>query len=140
MLLPLPPTSFPDLPPAPDSFTKLFFSSIYLLTAPQSLPKANPTTSRSLPGVPSCHDKRVDVRYFPISPQQNISRINDIVKQVLLIFPHFCLGRGLIDMAKNQAMATLFVSFGECPTNSWFFSSESMRAQRPKILQVTFMR
>uniref|UniRef100_A0A8B9KII8 P-type phospholipid transporter n=1 Tax=Astyanax mexicanus TaxID=7994 RepID=A0A8B9KII8_ASTMX len=34
----------------------------------------------------------------------NITRINDIMKQVLLIFPHFCLGRGLIDMAKNQAM------------------------------------
>ncbi|KAL7375204.1 hypothetical protein ABVT39_013723 [Epinephelus coioides] len=43
----------------------------------------------------------------------NVTRINDIVKQVLLIFPHFCLGRGLIDMAKNQAMATLFSSFGE---------------------------
>ncbi|KAM6959867.1 phospholipid-transporting ATPase ABCA1 [Tautogolabrus adspersus] len=43
----------------------------------------------------------------------NVSRINDIVKQVLLIFPHFCLGRGLIDMAKNQAMGTLFSSFGE---------------------------
>uniref|UniRef100_A0A4W6E3E1 ABC transporter domain-containing protein n=1 Tax=Lates calcarifer TaxID=8187 RepID=A0A4W6E3E1_LATCA len=38
----------------------------------------------------------------------SVSRINDIVKQVLLIFPHFCLGRGLIDMAKNQAMAILF--------------------------------
>ncbi|XP_053199909.1 phospholipid-transporting ATPase ABCA1-like [Scomber japonicus] len=43
----------------------------------------------------------------------NVSHINNIVKQVLLIFPHFCLGRGLIDMAKNQAMATLFSSFGE---------------------------
>uniref|UniRef100_A0A673CYV6 P-type phospholipid transporter n=1 Tax=Sphaeramia orbicularis TaxID=375764 RepID=A0A673CYV6_9TELE len=43
----------------------------------------------------------------------NITRVNDIVKQTLLIFPHFCLGRGLIDMAKNQAMATLFSSFGE---------------------------
>uniref|UniRef100_H3C1X8 P-type phospholipid transporter n=1 Tax=Tetraodon nigroviridis TaxID=99883 RepID=H3C1X8_TETNG len=43
----------------------------------------------------------------------NIAHINDIVKQVLLIFPHFCLGRGLIDMAKNQAMATLFLGFGE---------------------------
>ncbi|XP_031707233.1 phospholipid-transporting ATPase ABCA1 isoform X1 [Anarrhichthys ocellatus] len=43
----------------------------------------------------------------------NVTRINDIVKNVLLIFPHFCLGRGLIDMAKNQAMATLFSSFGE---------------------------
>uniref|UniRef100_A0AAY4A5X7 P-type phospholipid transporter n=1 Tax=Denticeps clupeoides TaxID=299321 RepID=A0AAY4A5X7_9TELE len=38
-----------------------------------------------------------------------ITRINNIIKQVLLIFPHFCLGRGLIDMAKNQAMATLFL-------------------------------
>ncbi|XP_077355005.1 phospholipid-transporting ATPase ABCA1 [Festucalex cinctus] len=44
---------------------------------------------------------------------QNVSYINDIVKQVLLIFPHFCLGRGLIDMAKNQAMANLFSNFGE---------------------------
>ncbi|XP_047672257.1 phospholipid-transporting ATPase ABCA1 isoform X1 [Tachysurus fulvidraco] len=43
----------------------------------------------------------------------NITDINNIVKQVLLIFPHFCLGRGLIDMAKNQAMATLFLSLGE---------------------------
>ncbi|XP_072526701.1 phospholipid-transporting ATPase ABCA1-like [Salminus brasiliensis] len=43
----------------------------------------------------------------------NVTHINDIVKQVLLIFPHFCLGRGLIDMAKNQAMATLFSSLGE---------------------------
>lgn len=46
-------------------------------------------------------------------PQQNVSYINGIVKNALLIFPHFCLGRGLIDMARNQAMATLFVSFGE---------------------------
>uniref|UniRef100_A0AAX7SCW7 ABC transporter domain-containing protein n=1 Tax=Astatotilapia calliptera TaxID=8154 RepID=A0AAX7SCW7_ASTCA len=29
----------------------------------------------------------------------NNVRINDILKNVLLIFPHFCLGRGLIDMA-----------------------------------------
>ncbi|XP_076852845.1 phospholipid-transporting ATPase ABCA1-like [Brachyhypopomus gauderio] len=43
----------------------------------------------------------------------NITNINNIVKQVLLIFPHFCLGRGLIDMAKNQAMATLFSSLGQ---------------------------
>uniref|UniRef100_A0A667YE17 P-type phospholipid transporter n=1 Tax=Myripristis murdjan TaxID=586833 RepID=A0A667YE17_9TELE len=43
----------------------------------------------------------------------NVSHINDIMKQVLLIFPHFCLGRGLIDMARNEAMATFFSSFGE---------------------------
>ncbi|XP_061107852.1 phospholipid-transporting ATPase ABCA1-like [Conger conger] len=44
---------------------------------------------------------------------ENVTYVNDIVKQALLVFPHFCLGRGLIDMAKNQAMATLFSSFGE---------------------------
>uniref|UniRef100_A0A8C2G1S6 P-type phospholipid transporter n=1 Tax=Cyprinus carpio TaxID=7962 RepID=A0A8C2G1S6_CYPCA len=32
---------------------------------------------------------------------------------VLLIFPHFCLGRGLIDMVKNQAMADALERFGE---------------------------
>ncbi|XP_077445156.1 phospholipid-transporting ATPase ABCA1 isoform X1 [Stigmatopora argus] len=43
----------------------------------------------------------------------SVTYVNDIVKQVLLVFPHFCLGRGLIDMAKNQAMANLFSNFGE---------------------------
>ncbi|XP_062240484.1 phospholipid-transporting ATPase ABCA1-like [Platichthys flesus] len=51
--------------------------------------------------------------FMELYDDDSVSRINDIVKQVLLIFPHFCLGRGLIDMAKNQAMATLFSSFGE---------------------------
>uniref|UniRef100_A0A3Q2Y3U5 ATP binding cassette subfamily A member 1 n=1 Tax=Hippocampus comes TaxID=109280 RepID=A0A3Q2Y3U5_HIPCM len=37
--------------------------------------------------------------------------INDILKNVLLIFPHFCLGRGLIDMVKNQAMADALQRF-----------------------------
>lgn len=36
-----------------------------------------------------------------------------ILKQVFLIFPHFCLGRGLIDMVRNQAMADAFERFGE---------------------------
>lgn len=36
-----------------------------------------------------------------------------ILKQVFLIFPHFCLGRGLIDMVRNQAMADAFELLGE---------------------------
>ena len=35
------------------------------------------------------------------------------MKNVLLIFPHFSLGRGLIDMVKNQAMADALERFGE---------------------------
>ncbi|XP_059201726.1 phospholipid-transporting ATPase ABCA1-like isoform X2 [Centropristis striata] len=42
-----------------------------------------------------------------------IGGINDVLKNVLLIFPHFCLGRGLIDMVKNQAMADALERFGE---------------------------
>ncbi|KAF5903351.1 ATP-binding cassette sub-family A member 1-like [Clarias magur] len=42
-----------------------------------------------------------------------IGGLNDILKNVLLIFPHFCLGRGLIDMVKNQAMADALERFGE---------------------------
>lgn len=37
---------------------------------------------------------------------------------MFLIFPHFCLGRGLIDMAKNQAMADAFQRLG----TSWNFT------------------
>uniref|UniRef100_A0A8D3BI67 P-type phospholipid transporter n=1 Tax=Scophthalmus maximus TaxID=52904 RepID=A0A8D3BI67_SCOMX len=36
---------------------------------------------------------------------EHLNEVNRILKKVFLIFPHFCLGRGLIDMAKNQAMA-----------------------------------
>ncbi|NWS77929.1 ABCA1 protein, partial [Crotophaga sulcirostris] len=44
---------------------------------------------------------------------QNLNNINRVLKKVFLIFPHFCLGRGLIDMVKNQAMADAFERFGE---------------------------
>ncbi|XP_068775738.1 phospholipid-transporting ATPase ABCA7 isoform X2 [Struthio camelus] len=44
---------------------------------------------------------------------QKLSDINRILKKVFLIFPHFCLGRGLIDMVKNQAMADAFERFGD---------------------------
>uniref|UniRef100_A0A8C2EIU1 P-type phospholipid transporter n=1 Tax=Cyprinus carpio TaxID=7962 RepID=A0A8C2EIU1_CYPCA len=41
-----------------------------------------------------------------------------ILKKVFLIFPHFCLGRGLIDMAKNQAMADAFQRLGNFTKSS----------------------
>ncbi|MEQ2194756.1 hypothetical protein XENOCAPTIV_002464 [Xenoophorus captivus] len=46
----------------------------------------------------------------------DIGGINDILKNVFLIFPHFCLGRGLIDMVKNQAMADALERFGNVTT------------------------
>ncbi|XP_077410492.1 retinal-specific phospholipid-transporting ATPase ABCA4-like isoform X1 [Vanacampus margaritifer] len=40
-------------------------------------------------------------------------KFNQLLKSVLLIFPHYCLGRGLIDMAFNQAVTDIFTRFGE---------------------------
>lgn len=42
---------------------------------------------------------------------QYLNEVNRIL-EVFLIFPHFCLGRGLIDMAKNQAMVDAFKRLG----------------------------
>uniref|UniRef100_UPI00398ECFE0 phospholipid-transporting ATPase ABCA1-like isoform X2 n=1 Tax=Pristiophorus japonicus TaxID=55135 RepID=UPI00398ECFE0 len=44
---------------------------------------------------------------------KKLNDVNRILKKVFLIFPHFCLGRGLIDMVKNQAMADALERFGE---------------------------
>ncbi|KAM4605225.1 retinal-specific phospholipid-transporting ATPase ABCA4-like [Polymixia lowei] len=38
---------------------------------------------------------------------------NEWLKKILLVFPHFCLGRGLIDMAMNQAVTDVYARFGE---------------------------
>ncbi|KAF3835266.1 hypothetical protein F7725_027824 [Dissostichus mawsoni] len=43
---------------------------------------------------------------------EHLNEVNRILKKVFLIFPHFCLGRGLIDMAKNQAMSDAFQRLG----------------------------
>ncbi|XP_076977505.1 phospholipid-transporting ATPase ABCA7 [Tamandua tetradactyla] len=44
---------------------------------------------------------------------QTLQEVSRILKRVFLIFPHFCLGRGLIDMVRNQAMADAFERLGD---------------------------
>ncbi|XP_078010206.1 phospholipid-transporting ATPase ABCA7-like isoform X6 [Phascolarctos cinereus] len=44
---------------------------------------------------------------------QKLKDVSWILKRVFLIFPHFCLGRGLIDMVRNQAMADAFLRLGD---------------------------
>ncbi|XP_030630578.1 retinal-specific phospholipid-transporting ATPase ABCA4 [Chanos chanos] len=44
---------------------------------------------------------------------RSLLAFNEGLKKVLLIFPHFCLGRGLIDMAMNQAVTDVYARFGE---------------------------
>ncbi|XP_072524411.1 retinal-specific phospholipid-transporting ATPase ABCA4 isoform X1 [Salminus brasiliensis] len=44
---------------------------------------------------------------------RSLLMFNEGLKKVLLIFPHFCLGRGLIDLAMNQAVTDVYARFGE---------------------------
>ncbi|MFT7798628.1 ATP-binding cassette sub-family A member 1-like isoform X2 [Arapaima gigas] len=62
---------------------------------------------------------------------QHLNDINKVLKKVFLIFPHFCLGRGLIDMAKNQAMIDAFQRLGTKQTLdplSWDFVGKNLFA------------
>ena len=57
----------------------------------------------------------VEVRSFYLNLNllhlQELTDINNVLKGVFLIFPNYCLGRGLIDLAKNQFM-DMFSRFG----------------------------
>ncbi|XP_056591567.1 phospholipid-transporting ATPase ABCA1 isoform X2 [Triplophysa dalaica] len=62
---------------------------------------------------------------------EHLNEVNKILKKVFLIFPHFCLGRGLIDMAKNQAMADAFQRLGtkqNLEPLSWDFVGKNLFA------------
>ncbi|OWK64540.1 Retinal-specific ATP-binding cassette transporter, partial [Lonchura striata] len=44
---------------------------------------------------------------------RSLLKFNKTLKNVLLVLPHFCLGRGLIDLAMNQAVTEVYARFGE---------------------------
>ncbi|KAG8511044.1 Retinal-specific phospholipid-transporting ATPase ABCA4, partial [Galemys pyrenaicus] len=44
---------------------------------------------------------------------QTLLRFNTVLRKLLIIFPHFCLGRGLIDLALSQAVTDVYARFGE---------------------------
>ncbi|XP_058514064.1 phospholipid-transporting ATPase ABCA7 isoform X2 [Ochotona princeps] len=44
---------------------------------------------------------------------KKLQEASRVLKRVFLIFPHFCLGRGLIDMVRNQALADAFQRLGD---------------------------
>lgn len=50
---------------------------------------------------------------------QALYRFNQVLKMMLLVFPHYCLGRGLIDMAMNQAVTDIYARFG---TQSYLYA------------------
>ncbi|EHB16945.1 ATP-binding cassette sub-family A member 7 [Heterocephalus glaber] len=76
---------------------------------------------------------------------QNLQHVSRILKWVFLIFPHFCLGRGLIDMVRNQAMADAFERLGDSQFQSplrWEVVGKNLLAmvvQGPLFLFVTLL-
>lgn len=47
---------------------------------------------------------------------QPLLEFNKTLKKIFLIFPHFCLGRGLLDLAINQAVIDVYARFGKYQT------------------------
>ncbi|KFO28911.1 ATP-binding cassette sub-family A member 7 [Fukomys damarensis] len=76
---------------------------------------------------------------------KNLQDVSRILKRVFLIFPHFCLGRGLIDMVRNQAMADAFERLGDSQFQSplrWEVVGKNLLAmvvQGPLFLLFTFL-
>uniref|UniRef100_A0A8D2INN2 P-type phospholipid transporter n=1 Tax=Varanus komodoensis TaxID=61221 RepID=A0A8D2INN2_VARKO len=61
----------------------------------------------------------------------SLLKFNQTLKKILLVFPHFCLGRGLIDLAMNQAVADVYAQFGEEHVSNpfhWDFAGKNMVA------------
>ncbi|XP_072296815.1 retinal-specific phospholipid-transporting ATPase ABCA4-like [Eucyclogobius newberryi] len=60
---------------------------------------------------------------------RSLLAFNEWLKTFLLVFPHFCLGRGLIDMAMNQAVTDVYARFGEeraADPFRWDFAGKNM--------------
>ncbi|KAL8178295.1 UNVERIFIED_CONTAM: Retinal-specific ATP-binding cassette transporter [Gekko kuhli] len=61
----------------------------------------------------------------------SLLKFNKTLKNILLVFPHFCLGRGLIDLAMNQAVTDVYARFGEEHVLNpfhWDFAGKNMVA------------
>ena len=59
---------------------------------------------------------------------QELIAVVEMLKKIFLIFPNFCLGRGLIDLARNQFM-DVFERFGEYLVCCLFFFTNSVMKQ-----------
>ncbi|CAD5112216.1 DgyrCDS1449 [Dimorphilus gyrociliatus] len=55
----------------------------------------------------------ISTYFMEFFDDEELQNINNILRKVFLILPHYCLGRGLVDMAANQLSADVFQSLGE---------------------------
>ena len=56
---------------------------------------------------------KIFTTFFQALDEPNLTLANSYLTKIFLIFPQYCLGRGLIDMAVNQAYADAYASFGK---------------------------
>ena len=47
---------------------------------------------------------------------QNVVNVNNNMKIIFLIFPQYCLGRGLIELTSNQIIVDTLATYGEDTT------------------------
>lgn len=55
----------------------------------------------------------ISTYFMEFFDDEELKTINNILRKVFLLLPHYCLGRGLVDMAANQLSADVFQSLGE---------------------------
>ncbi|XP_055329067.1 ATP-binding cassette sub-family A member 7-like [Paramacrobiotus metropolitanus] len=55
----------------------------------------------------------ISVFILELMDDQELQDIAKILRQVFLVLPHYCLGRGLMDMAIGQVKADVFARFGQ---------------------------
>ena len=53
-----------------------------------------------------------NLMYLQALDEPKLNVANEYLTKIFLIFPQYCLGRGLIDMAVNQAYADAYAAFG----------------------------
>jgi hypothetical protein len=44
--------------------------------------------------------------------EEDLKRVSDILVKVFLVFPHYCLGRGLFDISKTHATNVISLKYG----------------------------
>ena len=91
------------------SITPLMYPTSYIFSIP-STAYVLLTGINAFIGI-NCTTATYILDFFP--EEEGLTNVNKILKKVFLMFPQYCLGRGLFDMALNQLTADALSEFGE---------------------------
>ena len=91
------------------SITPLMYPASYIFSIP-STAYVLLTGINAFIGI-NCTTATYILDFFP--EEEGLTNVNQVLKKVFLIFPQYCLGRGLFEMALNQLTADALSEFGE---------------------------